>query len=95
MFAYVIGECGITPNGYWMLTDAETTAIILGHQKLQAENAANIRNLYTLTYNINAKKGQGKSAEKLWPLVIDKQEGKGLTKEKIEIYKKILSNSKN
>lgn len=87
----MIGECGVKPDEYWKLTDAETSAIITGHQRINCETAANFRNLYSLTYNLNAKKGKQKSSEQLWPLPTDEKNRKDMQK-RIDLYKKILQN---
>jgi hypothetical protein len=94
VYGYVIGECGVKPSDYWKMTEAETMALIVGHQTLMCESAANIRNLYTLTYNMNAKKGRQKNAKQLWPLPIDFVEKRPI-EERLKIYEKILKNSKN
>lgn len=94
VYSYVIGECGVKPHEFWALTEAETTAIIIGHQTKMSEQAANIRNLYTLTYNMNAKKGRSKTAKQLWPLPIDYVESRPMD-ERLALYNKILNNSKN
>lgn len=94
VYSYVIGECGVKPHEFWALTEAETTAIIIGHQTLMAEQAANIRNLYTLTYNVNTKKGKHKTDKQLWPLPTDQIESRPIN-ERLAIYEKILNNSKN
>lgn len=78
-----VGEIGLSPRDFWSLTEAETIAKVRGHYFTQAYMADNFRSLYTLTYNINTKKGQQKQKAQLWPLVIDHARRKEYTHEEI------------
>jgi hypothetical protein len=78
-----IGEIGLSPHEFWSLTESETLAKVRGYYFTQAYMADNFRSLYTLTYNINVKKGQAKQKNQLWPLIIDNARRKELTHQQI------------
>ena len=86
----MIGECGVKPSDYWRLTEAETSAIIVGHQNTLVEEAANFRNLYHLIYSVNSKKK--KTPQSLWPLPIDKKESTIDIEDRLKLYEKIKMN---
>lgn len=84
MYFFCIGEIGLSPAEYWKLTEGETVAKINGYFLQLARRSADFRALYSLTYNINAKKGQSKRPEQLWRLVTDeKVTGREMTHEEI------------
>ena len=68
MYAYCIGQCGIKPDEYWRLTEAETIAIIAGHQRLKSYDSENYRNIYgAMVKHFGAKQ----PTKTLWPLPTD------------------------
>lgn len=71
MYFFCIGEIGINPDVFWSLTEGETIAKINGYHLRKAKQSADFRALYSLTYNINAKRGDRKKPEQLWHLIID------------------------
>lgn len=68
IYAYCIGQCGINPAEYWKLTEAETMAIIAGHQRLESYDAEKFRNIWGAIVRYMGEKGNIKS---LWPLPTD------------------------
>ena len=65
----MIGECGVKPDEFWKLTEAETMAIATGKTFLQNYESANFRNVFYAMIRLWSK--EKKPAEKLWPLDID------------------------
>lgn len=85
MYFFCIGEIGLSPAEFWDLTEGETVAKINGYYMQLARRSADFRALYALTYNINAKRGQGKKPEQLWKLLIDEETGsREMTHEEIQ-----------
>ena len=80
MYAYAIGQCGIKPAEYWLLTEAETIGIIAGHQRLTSYNSENYRNIYGAIIRYMGEKG---SVKKFWPLPTDYDGQKEITPEYI------------
>ena len=68
-YAFCIGEVGMSKEEYFRLTQAETIGIIAGFVTNRDVRSNDIRLLYTLTHNINAKRE--KRPYQLWPLSID------------------------
>jgi hypothetical protein len=91
MYFFCIGEIGLSPAEFWKLTEGETIAKITGHHFRNARRSADFRALYSLTYNMNAKRGQQKKPHQLWNLIIDEHtSGRELTHDEIvERNKKI------
>lgn len=81
MYAYAIGQCGIKPAEYWQLTEAETLAIIAGHQRLESYDAEKFRNIYGAMIRYMGAKGDIKS---FWPIPTDYDMDKPVTKEYLE-----------
>lgn len=81
MYAYSIGQCGIKPDEYWRLTEAETIGIIAGHQRLESYDAEKFRNVFDAIIKGNGAKGDVKT---FWPLPTDYDGAKAVTKEYIE-----------
>ena len=79
----LIGEVGISPDEFWKLTEGETIAKVRGYYFRKDYETDNFRSLYTLTHNLNVKKGHQKTKTQLWPLMIDQREIKTLTHEQI------------
>ena len=79
MYAYCIGQCGIKPDEYWKLTEAETIGIIAGHQRQESYDSERLRNIYGLLASRFGVKGSIKS---MWPLPTDYDNR--VTKEYIE-----------
>mgnify|MGYP001773612543 CR=1 FL=1 len=94
LYAHLIGECGVSPNDYWKLTDAEVSAIATGYQIRRSEEAANFRNVYHLLYSVNSKRK--KTAKQLWPLPTDNIRTDGKSKltfeQRMSLYEKIKMN---
>jgi hypothetical protein len=68
LYAYCIGQCGIKPDEYWRLSEAETIGIIAGHQILESYDAEKFRNIYGVMIKYMGEKGDVK---KFWPLPTD------------------------
>lgn len=83
LYYVLVGEIGLSPAEFWRLTEGETAAKLRGWHFAKAYEADNFRALYTLTYNVNAKKGHQKQKEQLWKLIIDTKEGPELSHEEI------------
>ena len=81
IYAYCIGQCRIKPSEYWKLTEAETMAIIAGHQRLESYDAEKFRNIFAAMIRYMGEKGNVKS---FWPLPTDYDGEKIVTKEYIE-----------
>jgi len=79
MYSYAIGQCGIKPDEYWKLSEAETIGIIVGHQKLESYDAEKFRNIYDLMAKHFGVKGNIKT---MWPLPTDYEQQ--VTKEYID-----------
>ena len=79
MYAFAIGQCGIKPDEYWRLSEAETIGIIVGHQKVESYDAEKFRNIYGAIIRYMGEKGDVK---KFWPLPTDF--GTVVTKEYLE-----------
>jgi len=95
MYNFGIGELGLMPDEFFALTSAEFSAKIRGYVINRDLDSANHRNLFTLTANLNRKKGaSAKSPEELWGLAID-EENKVSIDERLEFYKKIGNNERN
>ena len=93
MYAYVIGQCGISPEQYNKMTEAETMGIIAGHQIEKSEDAANFRNLFVAMVKLWGK--EKRTAEQIWPLPTDAADKfGGDDKKRFSFYDKILENSK-
>lgn len=69
IYAFCLGEVGISKDEYFRLTQAETMGIVAGFVINRDVRSNDIRSLYTLTHNINAK--HTKRPYQLWPLSID------------------------
>ena len=80
MYAYAIGQCGIKPDEFWRLTEAETVGIIVGHQKVESYDAEKFRNIYGAMIRYMGEKGNVKS---FWPLPTDSLNN-GVTKEYLD-----------
>lgn len=87
MYSYVIGQCGVKPAEYWQLTEAETMAIIAGHQRLESYDAEKFRNIYVAMMRYMGNK---QMATTLWPLPTDNDwiEANKRTPEELEARKK-------
>ena len=68
MYDYAIGQCGIKPAEYWRLSEAETLAIIAGHQRLESYDSEKFRNLFEVLVKHFGYKGD---ARNLWKLPTD------------------------
>ena len=75
------------------MTEAETTAIMAGHQILMSEEAANFRNIFTAIIKTNSK--EKKMAEQMWPLPTDHKPSSMTFKDRMNLYSLILANNKN
>lgn len=81
IYSYCIGQCGIKPAEYWLLTEAETLGIIAGHQRLESYSAENFRNIYGTIVRFM---GEKKDVRTLWPLPTDYDNWFGYTAEYIK-----------
>ena len=67
-----IGEIGLSPDEFWKLTSGELSAKIRGLIINRNLESSNHRNLFTLTANLNRKKGAAaKEPKDIWYLDID------------------------
>ena len=85
----MIGQCGVKPFEYWQMTEAETIAILNGHEINMCDISANFRNLYHIIYSVNSKKK--KTPEQLWPLPSDRIRKKNSMdfETRMDLYSKI------
>ena len=68
------------PAEYWQLTEAETMAIIAGHQRLESYDAEKFRNIYGIIIRYMGEKGDVK---RFWQLPTD-SDSNGVTPEYLE-----------
>ncbi len=85
--AFAFGELGLTPYQYYCLTPYEFDAMVKGHHKRRAYEAAIVRKQTQLIYGIAGGKD---SFEKYWPIEeIDGQNNTGITRRKVDaLFKK-------
>lgn len=65
-------EMGLSESDFWRLSFVEYVWKWHGYlRKIERQQFQSAREIVSVIYNSNVKKGKGKTAKRLWPLAID------------------------